>query len=496
MRPTLTLMLVCTLIAGPALAAEERIVPASDRKAIGVTIYNHDLALVKDRRSIDLGTGAHTLAFREVSARIRPETVLVRADGLRVHEQNFEYDLLNPQALLRKYVGREVTLIDRHPTTGEEKARQVRVLSAGDGVVLQAGDRIETEISGRLVYPDVPANLRDRPTLTMAVDNERAGQQKVEVSYLTGGLSWRADYVAELNDDDSRLDLNGWVTLTNESGVSYPDAHLQLVAGDVHRVEEEYGLRGAVLGKALEAAAAPEMREESLFEYHLYTLARPTTINDNQKKQVALLQAAGVACRKEYLLEGQGAGFRAQAADGGHRLPVTVWVEVRNDQASGLGLPVPAGVARVYKKDAGGRLQFVGEDRLAHTPENEVIRLRLGDAFDVTAERRQTDFRWLDDGGGRVEQRASAPSSGQPAAVHLTDTDSKPKRSESAWAITLKNARPEAVTVRVREALPGDWQILEESAAHTKASAHAAVWQVLVPAKGSAQLTYRVRVRH
>ena len=496
MRPTLTLMLVCTLIAGPALAAEERIVPASDRKAIGVTIYNHDLALVKDRRSIDLGTGAHTLAFREVSARIRPETVLVRADGLRVHEQNFEYDLLSPQALLRKYVGREVTLIDRHPTTGEEKARQVRVLSAGDGVVLQAGDRIETEISGRLVYPDVPANLRDRPTLTMAVDNERAGQQEVEVSYLTGGLSWRADYVAELNDDDSRLDLNGWVTLTNESGVSYPDAHLQLVAGDVHRVEEEYGLRGAVLGKALEAAAAPEMREESLFEYHLYTLARPTTINDNQKKQVALLQAAGVACRKEYLLDGQGAGFRAQTADGGHRLPVTVWVEVRNDHASGLGLPVPAGVARVYKKDAGGRLQFVGEDRLAHTPENEVIRLRLGDAFDVTAERRQTDFRWLDDGGDRVEQGANAPSSGQPAAVHLTDTDSKPKRSESAWAITLKNARPEAVTVRVRETLPGDWQILEESAAHTKASAHAAVWQVLVPAKGSAQLTYRVRVRH
>ena len=214
MRPTLALTLVLAL-AGPALADGERTVPAGDRTAIGLTIYNHDLALVKDRRAFDLDRGTHTLAFREVSARIRPETVLVRADGLRVHEQNFEYDLLSPQALLRKYVGREVTLIDRHPTTGEEKARQVRVLSAGDGVVLQAGDRIETEISGRLVYPDVPANLRDRPTLTMAVDNERAGRQQVEVSYLTGGLSWRADYVAELNGDDSRLDVNGWVTLTN-----------------------------------------------------------------------------------------------------------------------------------------------------------------------------------------------------------------------------------------------------------------------------------------
>ena len=472
MRPTLTLMLVCTLIAGPALAAEERIVPASDRKAIGVTIYNHDLALVKDRRSIDLGTGAHTLAFREVSARIRPETVLVRADGLRVHEQNFEYDLLSPQALLRKYVGREVTLIDRHPTTGEEKARQVRVLSAGDGVVLQAGDRIETEISGRLVYPDVPANLRDRPTLTMAVDNERAGRQQVEVSYLTGGLSWRADYVAELNGDDSRLDVNGWVTLTNESGVSYPDARLQLVAGDVHVVEEA-GRRFRTLGEdAVEmAAAAPEMREESLFEYHLYTLERPTTIADNQKKQVALLQAADVTCRKEYLLQGNVGEYRPRPFDTNLRVPVGVWVEARNDRASGLVLPVPSGTVRVYKKDGGGLLQFVGEDRLAHTPENEVIRLHLGNAFDVTAERRQTDYRRLNEG------------------------KDEPERSESAWAITVKNAREEAVTVRVRETLPGDWQILEESAAHTRESAHAAVWQVPVPARGSAELTYRVRVR-
>ena len=471
MRPTLALTLVLAL-AGPALADGERTVPAGDRTAIGLTIYNHDLALVKDRRAFDLDRGTHTLAFREVSARIRPETVLVRADGLRVHEQNFEYDLLSPQALLRKYVGREVTLIDRHPTTGEEKARQVRVLSAGDGVVLQAGDRIETEISGRLVYPDVPANLRDRPTLTMAVDNERAGRQQVEVSYLTGGLSWRADYVAELNGDDSRLDVNGWVTLTNESGVSYPDARLQLVAGDVHVVEEA-GRRFRTLGEdAVEmAAAAPEMREESLFEYHLYTLERPTTIADNQKKQVALLQAADVTCRKEYLLQGNVGEYRPRPFDTNLRVPVGVWVEARNDRASGLGLPVPAGTVRVYKKDGGGLLQFVGEDRLAHTPENEVIRLHLGNAFDVTAERRQTDYRRLNEG------------------------KDEPERSESAWAITVKNAREEAVTVRVRETLPGDWQILEESAAHTRESAHAAVWQVPVPARGAAELTYRVRVR-
>jgi hypothetical protein len=213
------------------------------------------------------------------------------------------------------------------------------------------------------------------------------------------------------------------------------------------------------------------MREESLFEYHLYTLARPTTIADNQKKQVALLQADNVACRKEYLLDGQWGDGRDGSGDDGRRVPVGVWVEMRNDQGSGLGQPLPAGIARVYKQDAGGRLQFIGEDRLAHTPENEVIRLRLGDAFDVTAERRQTEYRRLD------------------------TTRDEPGQSESAWAITVKNARQEAVTVRVRETLPGDWQILQESAAHKRASAHAAVWQVPVPARGLAELTYRVRVR-
>lgn len=472
MRPLYALILLLTIAVGPAWAAEERVVSASDREVISVTIYNHDLALVKDRRTIDLPGGAHTLAFREVSARIRPETVLVQAGSLRVHEQNFEYDLLSPQALLRKYVGREVTLINRHPISGEEQARQVRVLSAGDGVVLQAGDRIETEVSGRLVYPDVPANLRDRPTLTMEVDNERAGPQEVEVSYLTGGLSWQADYVAELNNDDTRLDLNGWVTLTNESGASYPDAELQLVAGDVHLVAAESKARTLLREDVkLSVAAVPEMREESMFDYHLYTLERPTSIADNQKKQVALLQAENVACRKEYLLQGP-LGYFYGTRDTGRQLPVAVWVEVRNDRASGLGLPVPAGIARVYKKDTNGRLQFVGEDRLAHTPENEVIRLRLGDAFDVTAERRQTDFR------------------------RLGEKEKEPVRSESGWAIVLKNARKEPVTVRVQETLPGDWQILEESAAHSKESAQGAIWQVPVPAQGSAELTYRVRVRH
>ena len=237
MRVFLALSLAALLFSAAlaATAADEITISAQDQQGVTVGIYNKNLALIKDRRKVSLPMGTSTLAFREVSARIKPETALIHGGGFRVLEQNFEYDLLTPQSLLQKYVGRDVTMITRHPTTGEEQARPVKVLAAGDDVVLQSGDRIETEVSGRLVYPDVPPTLRDRPTLTMLVENKQVGEREVELSYLTGGLSWQADYVAELNQTDDRLDLNGWVTITNESGASYPQARIQLVAGDVNR---------------------------------------------------------------------------------------------------------------------------------------------------------------------------------------------------------------------------------------------------------------------
>ncbi|MEW6591234.1 MAG: DUF4139 domain-containing protein [Pseudomonadota bacterium] len=473
----LALAAAAGLVPVPALAAprDEIVSTGADQTGVAVTIYNDDLALVKDARRVRLGRDLNRLAWREVSAQMRPETAQLRntanPTGFRLLEQNFDFDLLTPAKLLEKYVGREVAVVRAHPTTGAETRESAIVLAAGDGVVLKFADRIETGVPGRIAYPGVPDTLRDRPTLVVSLVNAAAGVQNLELSYLTGGLSWRADYVAELNADDSRLDLNGWVTLTNQSGAAYPDARLQLVAGDVNRVRDARPLTREVMAMAAKAADAPEMQQEALFEYHLYTLPRPTTLADNQTKQVALMSATRVRVKKQFLLAGADYYYSGQHGDLGQKLKIGVFVEFDN-QGEGLGVPLPKGIVRVYKQDSAGNAQFVGEDRIDHTPKNETVRLKLGDAFDVTADRKQTDFKKLA-GTGRYNYVF-----------------------ESAYEIVLKNAKSEAVTVTVREPMPGDWSMVVESQAHTKVSSGAAEWQVKVPAEGQTTLTYRVRVRY
>ncbi|MBU3736399.1 MAG: DUF4139 domain-containing protein [Methylobacterium sp.] len=478
MHPSIRLA-VLTLSALPlsAAIADELRTTLQDQQSVAVTIYNENLALVKDQRKVGLGNGPQTLAFRDVSAQIRPETALLRslsAPGkLALIEQNFDFDLLTPQKLLDKYVGKSVSLIRTNPATGVETAETAQVLAASGGVVLKVGDRIETGLPGRIVYPDVPANLRDRPTLVMALANTGATEQEVELSYLTGGLGWKADYVAELNPGEDKLDLSGWVTLTNTSGATYRNARLQLVAGDVNRVQEEIQPMRAMNKMAMaDAAPAPAMAEESLLEYHLYTLQRPTTIAENQTKQVALLSASQVPARKELLLRGADYYYQSSYGDLGQKIKVGAFIEFDNNEASRLGLPLPKGVMRVYKKDAAGNAQFVGEDRIDHTPKNEKVRLKLGDAFDVTADKKQTDFKKLPN-----------PAKGNAAF-------------ESAYEITLKNAKKEAVTVSVQEPIPGDWKMLKASHPHVKAASNTAVWKITVPAEGKSTLSYRVQVKY
>ncbi len=291
----LSLFFILFIVPQTALAVPDELVSTlADQEMVAVTIYNDDLALVKDRRRITLPVGANRLAFKEVSARMRPETALMRSisngPALTVLEQNFDFDLLTPQKLLEKYVGRKVGVVKTHPTTGEETTEEAVVLSTNNGVVLRIGDRIETGGAGRLIFHDVPATLRDRPTLTMSLQSGTADRQTVELSYLTGGLSWKADYVAELDATESRFDLNGWVTLTNTSGTRYNQALLQLVAGEVHRPPDHIARpRTLKAADRVMMEQAPAMAEEALFDYHLYTLERPTTILDNQSKQVALL---------------------------------------------------------------------------------------------------------------------------------------------------------------------------------------------------------------
>lgn len=355
----------------------------SDQKSVAVTIYNENLALVKDTRSVTLEAGPNRLALREVSGRMRPETALLRSlshpGGLTLLEQNFDFDLLSPAKLLEKYVGRTVRVARVHPTTGAESFETATVLAANNGVVLKIGDRIETGMPGRIVYDGVPSNLRDRPTLVSELNSAHAGAQTVELSYLSGGLSWKADYVAELNAADTALDLNGWVTLTNMSGTAYPNARLQLVAGDVNQVRDQMRLAAKAASGLMRAEApASTMAQEALFEYHLYTLQRPTTIADSQTKQVALLSATGVPVSKELVLQGNDYYYLSSVGAIGQKMKIAVFVQFENRESARLGMPMPKGVVRVYKKDRAGNAQFVGEDSIDHTPRNEKVRLRLG----------------------------------------------------------------------------------------------------------------------
>jgi hypothetical protein len=460
---------------GWAAPRDEIVSTAADQTGVAVTIYNDNLALVKDARRVKLARDFNQLAWREVSAQMRPETAQLRnvsnPAGFRLQEQNFDFDLLTPQKLLEKYTGREVSVIRTHPTTGAESREVATVLSTNNGVVLKYADRIETGVPGRLAFSGVPDTLRDRPTLVISLLNPAAGPQNLELSYLTGGMSWRADYVAELNAADDQLDLNGWVTLTNQSGAAYPDARLQLVAGDLNRVRDERPMPRAAMAMASKVNEAAEMQQESLFEYHLYTLPRPTTLAENQTKQVALMSATRVPVSKEYLLAGSNYYYSGQYGELGQKMKVGVFVEF-NNKGDGLGIPLPKGVIRMYKKDSQGNAQFVGEDRVDHTPKNETVRLKLGDAFDVTADRKQTAFQ------------------------KLAGTSRYNYVFESAYEIVLKNAKAEAVTVTVREPMPGDWAMVSESQTHTKAASGTAEWQVKVPAEGKTTLTYRVRVKY
>ena len=452
----------------------EVVTTLDDQVGVAITIYNRNLALVKDKRHLTLAKGEVRLAFREVSAQMRPETALLMADGLAVVEQNFEFDLLTPEALLKKYVGHQIEVISRHPTTGVESRKSAKVLSSNNGVVLQFDDHIETGIPGRLSFSKLPESLRDRPTLTMLMESSESGVKEIELSYLTGGLKWQADYVAELNAADDAINLNGWVTLTNTSGASYQNARLQLVAGDVHQAPPERELvdgRPEMMMKAMPAAAR-DMAQEEMFEYHLYTLGRPTTIADNQSKQVALLQASSISCKKEFLLKGSSYYYHRAYGEIDRKLKVGVFVEVENRKKNHLGLPLPKGVVRVYKEDSKGALQFIGEDRIDHTPENETIRLKLGDAFDLTAAKKQTSFKKID-GDGRYNY------------IY-----------EAAFEVKLKNAKSEEVEIKIVEPIPGDWEVLTESHSHHKESSSTASWRIPVPAKGEATLVYRVRVKH
>jgi hypothetical protein len=443
-----------------------------DQVDLAVTVYNSDIALVRDIRNIEIPAGTFDLRFMDIAATVNPATVhfrsLTEPRRLDVVEQNYEYDLLDPDRLLRKYVGRDVTLVRTKTENGTTSEQEVKahLLSYNNGPVWRIGNEVVTGIgASHLRFPEVPDTLYTRPTLIWTLDNTGAARHRVEATYLAQKLSWNADYVLTVGRDDRSADLDGWVTLTNNSGTGFRRASLQLVAGDLNRIRNEARKALQMDAVAAQRAEAP-MVQESFSDYHLYTLGHKTTINNNETKQVSMLSGTGVPVTKRYIVDGQ-AWYYRNASHPGAPIKDTVQVvyQFRNDEKSGLGMPMPAGALRVYQADSKGNLQFVGEDRIDHTPKDETINVTIGRAFDVVCERNQTDFRKIG-----------------------------PSVYELEYAITLRNHKAVPLTVEVNEPIGGTWEMLRASHPWTKTAAWASQFTVPVAADGSAVLKYRVRV--
>ena len=453
---------------GATAGLPERTSTVNERELVNVTVYNGSMSLVHDRRKLSLDEGLNRVAWRDVSAQMDATSALLEdVDGgsVQVLEQNLDYDLLNPSALLQKYVGRDVVVVHDPQFAGQRETRETaRVLAAADGnVVLRYRDRIETEVRGHIIFPTATGRFRDQPTLVLDLTSARGGEQSVDLSYLTGGLSWRADYVGSLAADEAHMNVTGLVTLTNESGTSYDDARVQLVAGNVN-VVTPVALK--TIARVSSEASVNNVQQENYFEYHLYTLGRRTTIENNQTKQVTLLAAHDVPVRKTLELRGSPYYYQSANGDLGDKLPVQVFVSFEN-QGGDLGIPLPGGVVRMYKNDSHGLSQFLGSDSIAHTPKNETVRLHLGDSFDVTAQKKQTDFHW--DGNRNC------------TAI-------------SSYEIRLGNAKPQPQDVLVVEPIPAQWTILDENVTHVKSSSSTATWTVNVPPDSHTTLTYTSRV--
>src|SRR5579872_6075374 len=434
----------------------------TDQTDLNVTVYNSNIALVRDVRNLTLPTGNFRLKFEDIAATVNPATVhfrsLTDATKLNVLEQNYEYDLLDPAKLLHKYVGKEVTLVHTYTDKdGNLKNEEIKatLLSDNNGQVWKIGNDIVTGgYAQSYRFPEVPANLYDHPTLLMSLENSGAQKQQIETSYLANALSWNSDYVLTVNRDDKAADLDGWVTLSNNSGTAFHNARLQLVAGDLNRLPDASGaMRDEVrMMKAMPAAAPANFQQENFSEYHLYTLGRRTSIENQETKQISLLQGSAVPVEKILIVNGQNFYYHNYQNPGSPlKDPVMVYYKFRNEEKSGLGMPLPAGSVRVYQKDSKGGVLFVGEDRIDHTPKDEDVSIHIGNAFDVVAERKQTDFKKI--------------------ATNVYEME---------FEITLRNHKDTPISVQCNEPIGGTWEILNSSYKYTKTAAWAAQFTVPV----------------
>lgn len=483
---TLAMVAGFTVLPGVALAQ-------TAQGDLSVTIYNNDLALVQDVRQVNLPAGKSRQEFPDVSARIRPETVTLSGDGFGIVEQNFDYDLLSPSALMEKAVGQTITLLRTNPATGAETRERATVLAVNGGVVLRIGDRIEVlrddGLPVRVIFDAIPPNLRARPTLSVSVDAQRGGTRPLTLSYLTPGIGWKSDYVALFDEKAGKMDVQGWITLTNQTGTTFSNARALLVAGNVGLTQEQPSYnprppRGNSPGT--EGGGG-----EQLGDLHVYPIEGRTTIANAQTKQVSFLDASGVPARKGYEFRNDWMETKDEAESAASVLKFS------NARAAGIGEALPAGTVRVYMRDSRGQAQFVGESEIPHTPGGSQIAIRTGDAFDVkvqpTVEKRDTITAdvWRSYASWQVTYR-----DGKTTQSYTEGTYSIPKtfyRTRMKYIVT--NAKPEPVTVDVIQSGLGQWwwwrglRIGEESIKGVQDGFDERRWEVPVPANGRVELT-------
>jgi hypothetical protein len=446
---------------------------------VALTVYNQGTALVRDRRQFDLSRGFNELRFGDVASSIDPTSVLFTSlsdpAGTSVIEQNYEFDLVGAPALLEKYLDQEINVVTQDGTLYSGT-----LLSGRGDVILQDGDGRVTVVRAddiqEFSFPELPEGLITKPTLVWRLLASRDGKQDVEITYLTGGVSWQADYVLKLAADERALDLDGWVTVSNLSGATFQDALLKLVAGDLQRLPQPgYGADELMMEALPTATAVAAMEQREFFEYHLYQVPRPVTLGDNETKQIEFVRAPGVAAEKFFVYDGlQCASYYWYCAYSGYpqtepsygvasNPKVMVMVEFDTDDVQA---DLPRGRVRLYQEDVDGAALLIGEDTIDHTPKGETLRLYVGDAFDIVGERVQTDFR--------------RPSE---------------KSIEETYRIVLRNHKDEVVQVRVVEHLFRwtNWRILRSSHDYDEMDSSTIEFDVRIPPDGETELTYSVR---
>lgn len=461
--PVRALSALSLMLAASAVGATSVTTTADEQASLSMTVYQQGFSLVRDVRTVELGLGRQALKVSDISNQIIPESALVAGDALTLHAADYSGISLTPENLLQRYVGKAVRVLYDDPPAGTPGEESGVLLSAADGVpVVQIGDRVEiggARAPWRLAFAEVPTDLHGRPTLSLDLESSARGPQSLSLTYLTNGVSWQADYVGTLQGDDKMV-FSGWVSVRNDTTTSFRDATVRLLAGDVNQPDQIMQMKSGMVRMA--EASSADMARQPLADYHLYELPEPLTLLPEQRQQVRLLAPKTIPIEREYRVEGDAVRHVPEEED----VPVAIRLHLANDKPA-LGVPLPAGIVRIYAEGPQGHPQYLGEDRINHTAQGQDVKLRVGNAFDIAAKRTTLNYRRID-----------------------------PQTAELEQQIRLINRKQQPVTIVVAERLPGDWEILSSNHQHQKVSAQLAEWRIEVAAGAEERLTYRARVRY